>query len=185
VKYFLTLIAMVLLVTPAIADHHEGGKDAAAMPAMGKPAELDALAYMHGEWAVDMSYMNEAGEWVATTGTATSTSVLNGCANRMDFEAEMMGMPFKGVDHTTFNRETGQYESVWMDDMSAKMSVMSGNFEGDALVMTGIDMWQGMKYHSKAVSKKVSDDEVSFVMSMSMDGGETWMENMKMTYKRK
>ena len=140
---------------------------------------------MHGEWAVEMSYMDEAGEWVATTGTATSKPVLNGCANRMDFAAEMMGMPFNGVDHTTFNRETGQYESVWMDDMSAKMSVMSGNFEGEALVMTGIDMWQGMKYHSKAVSQKISDDEVSFVMSMSMDGGETWMENMKMTYTRK
>ena len=184
-KFFLTLIAMVLLVTPAIADHHGGDDAAAAMPEMGRPAEMDALAFMNGEWTVDMQYMSETGEWVSTTGTATSKPVLNGCANRMDFEANMMGMPFKGFDHTTYNRETDQYESVWIDDMGAKMTVMHGNFEGDALVMTGTDMWQGMKYHSKAVSKKISDDEVSWVMSMSMDGGETGVDNMKMTYKRK
>ena len=186
-KIFLTLIALTLLVAPAIADHHEGGQPAAGeMPPMGKPAEMDELSFFHGEWTVDMKYkMDPAGEWMTTTGTAVSKPVLNGCANRMEFSADMMGMPFKGVDHTTYNRETGQYESVWIDDMGAKMSMMSGGFEGDKIVMTGTDMWQGQKFHTKSVATKVSDDEVQWSMYMSMDGGETWLENMNMTYKRK
>ncbi|RKZ11354.1 hypothetical protein DRQ53_14020 [bacterium] len=183
-KAFLTLALLLLIAAPTLAEHHEGGES--EMPAMGPPAEMKALAFMLGEWDVAMDYREgPEGEWVTIAGSAVSKSVLDGCAHRMDFEATLMGMPFKGFDHTTYNREYGRYESVWMDNMSAKMGIMRGNFEGDELIMQGPDKMQGMEFLARSVSTKVSNDEIHFAMSMSVDDGATWFENMKMVYTRK
>lgn len=185
-KAVLILLALLMFAVPALADHHEGA-EAPAMPAMGKPAEMDALAFMHGEWNVAMEFKMtpDATEWMTTSGTVKVTPMLNGCVNHTEFSAMLMGMPFNGFDNTTYNREYGRYESVWVDDMSAKMSVMRGNFEGDKLVMTGEDKMEGLEFLSRAVSEKRSNDEVFWSMAMSTDGGETWFENMRMTYTRK
>jgi hypothetical protein len=96
-----------------------------------------------------------------------------------------MGMPFKGVGLDTFNRETGQYESYWIDTMSAHMSKMAGNFKDGKLMMSGEDMMMGQTQLTKSWGEKRGEDEVYLEMSVSMDQGKTWMTNMKMTYRRK
>jgi hypothetical protein len=146
---------------------------------------MDRIAFLQGDWKVEMKFkMDPSADWIASSATAKTEAVLNGRFIQSDYSGDMMGMPFNGIDHTTYNRETGQYESVWIDDMGAKMSFLSGNFEGDKLVMTGTDIWQGQKYHTKSVATKVSDDEVQWSMYMSLDGGETWFENMNMHFTR-
>lgn len=183
-KAFLSLAILLIFAVPAMADHHEG---AGEMPPMGKPAEMDALAWFHGEWDVAMEFkMDPASEeWTQATASAVSKPVLDGCASRMDFTGEIMGMPFHGFDHTTWNREYQRYESVWMDDMGAKMTVMRGGFVDGVLIMEGPDKAQGQEFINRTTNEQKSDDEAYFVMSMSFDGGETWLEHMKMTYTRK
>ena len=184
-KAILILAALLLFAAPAVADHHEGAQ--AEMPPMGKPAEMDALAWFHGEWdvAIDFKMDPAAEEWTQTTASAVSKPVLNGCAKRMDFTGEIMGMPFNGVEHTTWNREYQRYESIWMDDMSAKMTIMHGQIVDNVMMMEGPDKVQGQELINRSTSEQKSDDEVYFVMSMSFDGGETWHDHMKMTYTRK
>jgi hypothetical protein len=183
VKAFLMLAALLLFAAPAMADDPAEGE----MPPMGKPAEMDALAWYHGEWDVAMEFkMDPASEeWTEGVASAVSKPELNGCANRMDFTGEIMGTPFHGFDYTTWNREYQRYESVWMDDMQAKMSVMHGQLVGSVLTMEGPDKMEGHEFINRATAENKSDDEVYWVMSMSFDGGETWTDHMRMTYTRK
>jgi hypothetical protein len=155
------------------------------MPPMGPPAQMKDIAFMQGKWTVDMQLkMDPSQDWQSYTGQATVKPELDGCLQTMDFTSEMQGTPFKGRGFDTFNRETGQYESFWIDSMSAHMSKMAGNWEKGQLVMTGEDTMMGKPEMLRTISEKKSDDEVYFEMSVSMDEGKTWITNMKMTYHR-
>jgi hypothetical protein len=187
VKAFLMFAAILLLALPAVAQDEGKMGEQPAMPEMGRPAQMDKLAFMAGDWSVATEFkMDPSGEWMKSEGNSTVEPMLEGCIQRMNYEGDMMGMPFKGIGLTTYNRETGQYDTVWFDTMGAKMSTMSGDFNDDGdLVMEGPDTWQGQEFLARSVSKKVSDDEVKWSMYMSTDDGETWWENMRMTYTRK
>lgn len=185
-KSLMLLTAMLLLFAPVLATAQEGGDAMGGMPEMGRPAEMDKVAFMQGDWTVTVK-MREGpdSEWIETPGTASIEPYLDGCANRQTFSSTFMGMPFNGLDLTTYNREEGRFESVWMDDMSGKFSVMHGNFDGDKLVMTGMDKMGGMEFMTRSVATKVSKDELHWSMEMSTDQGATWWENMQLIYKRK
>lgn len=181
------IFAVVSLVffsmVPFFAQAEEGD---ATMPPMGPPAQMKDIAFMQGEWTVDMQVkMDPSADWESYTGEASVVPSLDGCIQRMDFTSQIMGMPFKGVGFDTFNRETGQYESFWIDTMSAHMSKMSGNFKDGKLMQSGEDMMMGQPQLTKSWIEKRSNDEVYMEMSVSTDQGKTWMTNMKMTYRRK
>ena len=54
---------------------------------------------------------------------AAFSMVLDGCAMKMVFKGEMMGMAFTGNQLFTYNRNSGKYQSVWIDDMGAPCCV--------------------------------------------------------------
>jgi hypothetical protein len=153
---------------------------------MGAPAEMKSVAFMQGDWDVDVSMkMDPAGDWIDSKGSATTTLILDGCVQKMEFEGTMMGMPFKGQDMLTYNRETQKFESFWVDSMSAHVSMNSGGWDGEKFVMTGRDVMMGQPYLMRTTMEKVSDSEVSWAMETSLDEGKTWFKSMKMVYKRK
>ena len=169
------------IAMPAIADHHEGGE----MPPMGAPAQMKDVAFMQGNWNVEFSYrMDPAAEFTTAAATAQVTSELDGCIQRMYFKGDMMGMTMHGEETLTFNRETGKYESHWVDNFSANAMFSSGTMEGNVLTMSGEGIQMGQPYLYRNISTKVSDDEVTWKMEMSYDNGETWFVGLKSTYKR-
>lgn len=155
------------------------------MPPMGPPAELAKCENLLGDWNVTMKFrMGPGAPWQESAGNASYSKFLNGCALRQDFTGEVMGMTMHGMELLTYNRETKQYESIWLDDMSAHFSMSAGNYEGDKLITMGEDMQMGMKMHTKNVSWQTEDGAMHFTMEMSMDGGETWFESMQFVYTR-
>lgn len=169
----LTLCALALVV-PA----------AAQMGEMGRPAQMDVLKWAEGEWTAKVSFrMGPDQPWAESAAKATIAPVLDGCAQKMTFDGEMMGMPFKGVDHTTYSRERGRYESVWVDTMSAHFSHMHGNFEGDKMVMYGKEKMGDIEFQVRNTTTKVSNDEMHWTMENSADG-QTWFTAMKVVYTR-
>lgn len=181
-----SLLAAVFLlaaVAPPVVAQDEGMGE---MPPMGRPAEMDELEFMQGDWDVTMKYrMGPQMPWQESTGKATTEAILDGCAQRMDFTGNVMGMEMHGFDITTYNRETDQYESAWFDDMGARMSTMAGNFDEDGnLVMTGTDVQGGVEMDVRTTSRIESEDEVQWTMEMSVDGGQSWFESMQMVYTR-
>jgi hypothetical protein len=180
-----TLLVMIILTgsgVPAVLAQDEQMQ----MPPMGPPEEVKKLAFLEGEWAVAVKHrMAPEGPWEESSATVTVQPILGGAAYQSSFDATMMGMPFEGIGIDSYNRELGQYESYWIDSMGAKSSMMTGNFEGEKLVMQGEDMMMGQKMWNRATSIKKSADEVHWSMETSTDGGETWYESMQMVYTRK
>ena len=190
----LTLGALCLAaVTPSYADHHDKGQaqDApaegeAGMPPMGPPPEMAQLEAMNGEYAVEfffkMTPMDE--EWTETAATAVVSTVAGGGAQQLLFEGEMMGMPFSGIGLTSYDRETGKWQSTWVDSMGARISMYTGDFADGKMVVTGTDLGQGMTYHSRLTTYNITDEGWDWKYEMSMDG-ENYIEGAKATYTRK
>ncbi len=185
-RLILAALAMVALLLPlAAAAQHDEGAGPEGMPPMGAPEEMKTLAFMHGEWHVVMEMrMGPEAPWTKTEGTAVITSILSGCANYMQFTGTVMGMPFEGTETSSYNRETGKFESMWIDNMSAHATHMSGAWVDGKMVMEGTDLYQGNKLYNRTTSTKLSDDELNWQMESSMDG-ENYYTGLRMTYTRK
>lgn len=171
----------LLLATPAIAQEGTEG-----MPSMGPPAELQELAAMQGEWIAEVQYRETPdAPWTTAPATATIVSEMGGCILRTYFKTNMMGSELTGEEMLTYNRETKQYESVWIDSMTTHLVQTAGTFEKGKLVMTGDDMMMGQPYKMRNTTIHSSENQMDWIMEMSMDGGKTWFESMKATYTRK
>jgi len=179
-KTIRTLALCGLLLLPTLAFAQEG-----QMPPMGPPEELESLEFLLGDWTVDVK-MREGPDtpWMESTATANHHHGIGGVAVISDFNGNFMGMEFIGRETLTYNREAKQFESFWIDSMSAKATKMTGGWEGDKFVMSGVDSMMGEKVHMRSTSMKNADGTVTFSMEMSMDG-ENWFENMQMVYTKK
>jgi hypothetical protein len=182
------LFAVLLLVALAIPLVSAQGqeKEAMGMPPMGPPEEMKALAFMEGEWDVEVKWrMDPEAEWTTETATASNKSILSGAVHQSHWKGTMMGMPFEGLEIKTYDREEKRYESIWVDNMGARTSHMSGQLEGDKMVMEGEDLHEGAPYKMRMTMEKRSNDELFYIAETSYDGGETWGKTMEMVYKRK
>ena len=125
-----------------------------AMPEMGAPKQMSAVAQMVGDWDVSLIYrMAPADAWTTSKGNSTMEMVLNGCALQEHMTLDMMSMTV-------------------------------GDFVDGKLVMMGDDMQGGMPFKMRNSSHIVRDDEIVFSMEMSVDGGATWFDSMGITYTR-
>jgi hypothetical protein len=148
------------------------------MPVMGPSPEIQKMAAETvGTWDVVMKYKMDPSQadWAESKGVAVFTTILDGCAVVMDFQADMGGMPMHGSSTTVYDREAKEWVEAWVDNMTARMSVYRGGFQGDALVTQGEDLMQGMKYLSRNTVFNRTADSYEWKAEMSMDGGKTWM----------
>ncbi len=188
-KSLLTALALsALLATTALAgDEHGHSADSAAAGdwgPMGPPAELSEVMYMVGNWEGDVAMkMAPDAPWTKSKATTSCETILGGGALRQHFMGEVMGMPLEGWYTMTFDRQEGQYEATWIDNMACRESTSHGNFVDGTLVLTGIDIHNGQTMHMRYTTNKISDDKYDWVMEQSMDG-ENWFDGMKISYTR-
>jgi hypothetical protein len=156
------------------------------MPPMGAPDEMKTMTGMVGMYDVSMDYKMDpsAEDWMHSDASADYSLILEGCAMKVVFKGELMGKAFTGHQMMSFNRNSGKWQSVWIDDMGASLSYMDGGMEGGNLVLFGTDVMEGNTYFMRSTSSNMTDDGWDWVMDMSMDQ-ENWMPIMKATYARK
>ena len=178
----------------SFADHHEQsqahedhGHAEGGMPPMGPPPEMSQLEPMNGEYAVKFYYKADPSspEWTETSATAVLSTVAGGGAQQLLFEGEMMGMPFSGLGLTSYDRETGKWQTSWVDSMGARISTYTGEFADGKLVVAGEDMGQGMTYHARLTTYNITDTGFDWTYEMSVDGGENYIDGAKATYTKK
>ena len=158
-----------------------------AMPEVGAPKEMKELAAMNGVFDVEMKFKMDPSDedWTVTNGLATIKMVLDGAAQQMDWQGEMMGMKFNGLGLVTYDRETKMWQSVWMDNMAGRMSTSEGEMADGKLVFIGTDLMQGMKLNVRQTTYNITEKGFDWKYEMSMDGGETYMTAMTSTYKKR
>ncbi len=169
------IVAMLLIVSGSLF---------AQMGPMGPPEELKKCEILLGEWEVDMTFYMDTVE-MKSKGTAEYTKTLGGAAIKMDYHSTMMNMPFEGLMLMTYDRETEQWQSVWIDNMAARISFYTGTVDEDKSVMEGEDRYDGKVMLARITTFNHTPDSFDWKYESSADSGETWFTSGIATYTKK
>ncbi|MBN1211372.1 MAG: DUF1579 family protein [candidate division Zixibacteria bacterium] len=170
---FLTLVLFTGATSLTAQDEPPSGE---GMPPMGPPPEMQELTGLVGTWDVVMKSKWDPNDtvWTETKGVCEFKFVAGGAALMMDYRGEMMGMPFEGLSIECFDRETGKWQSVWTDNVGARITLYEGVKEGGKVMMVGEEMWQGQKSLGRITTYNLTDNSFDWMMESSLDGGETF-----------
>ena len=177
--------AVVLALSLAYADHHESGAPE-GMPPMGPPDEMKLMAGMVGTWDVSMDLrMDPTSEYTNSKGEAQYRYILGGAAMEFTYKSTLMGRPFEGLGFVAFNRETGKWQSTWMDGMGAYISHYEGGMVDGKVVLEGVDYMNGEEFLTRTTQTPMGDDKFTWVMEHSTDGRQTWDVYLKSEYTKR
>lgn len=150
----------------------------------GAPAQMKEIAYLEGNWDVDMQWQNmeDTTKWDNSKGICTYRYILDGCAMECLLTSDMSGIPVSGYMLTSYDREKSEWQSIWIDNMGSRMSFYTGNKNDGNMILIGEEMWQGQKYLSRTVIFNETPTSFEWTMDNSYDGGKTWQTIEKAKY---
>ncbi len=182
---FIIFLIVGLSFSTVIADSHEKGEGYEME--MGAPEQMEELAFLEGEWDVDMQWrdMENPEKWNQTENWATYNYILEGSAMESHFKGEMSGMPFEGYMLMSYDRHTNQWQNMWIDSMGGKMSFYTGNEKDGKMILTGEETWGNQTFQSRTVISNQTENRFEWSMDHSYDGGETWQTVGKAVYTKR
>ena len=127
-------LASVLLFIASLGIAHAQG-----MPDMSPPAEMNAVQFMTGNFKGNVNfYFN--GQKAASTCTSKAERELNDryLHTMITYEMPMPGtkpMKMQGMHMLTYDPQAKQYVAYWFDGTVPYAMHMTGNFDGDKLVL--------------------------------------------------
>ena len=161
-------------------------QDGEAQGPPGPPDEIKEMAFLVGTWDVkSMMRMDPTADFVPLVGVAEYAYIAGGACLQMIYTSSMNGMPFNGVAHTTFNRETGEWMDTWTDDMAGSMSVYTGKKKDGKLVVNGEDHYEGMSVLTRITTTFGTETSFKWQMEHSYDGGDSWAVQMVSDYSKR
>jgi hypothetical protein len=159
---------------------------AAQLPSMTKEHKL--LAKQAGRWDAEMEYLDfETGKPARSKGISIRRQPLGGFWLIDNFQAEMMGMQFKGMGTTGYDPLKKKLVGTWIDSMTPSLMVVEGGWDKDRKVMTlsGMGVGQDGKPSRTTLKTTVhSDDRHVFEMFSQMPDGND-VKVMEITYTRR
>ncbi len=187
-RLILAAAAAIAVVLPAmLLQAQDPSQPEEAMPPMGPPKEMKDLSVLVGTWDVDMQWRNPPPDtaWIPSTAVTQYQYILDGSAMQLTFESQMMDMPMHGLGLQCFDRETGKWQMVWLDNLGARISYYEGECTKDKSVFTGDEIWQGLEYLNRITTQKRTETTFDWTMDMSTDGGQSWYTSGKATYTKR
>lgn len=185
----ITLVMLVLINSSLLAGDAVEMKSQPAMPPMGQPEQMKEFAWKVGDWDVEMQWRmsDTTDHWVSNKGVANYKYVLDGCALMMTYKSEgFMGMPFDGLLLENYNRTSGKWQSIWIDNMDASLTYYEGGMIDDAYVLVSNEvLYEGKKVTSRMTTYNMTEKKCDWKMEMSADGGKTYWVSGKATYTKK
>ena len=148
---------------------------AAAAEKKGPPkpvAELKRLAQLKGKWTAQETYFpNEmTPEGGKGEGTLTAVMALDARFLYDSYKSMTPLGALDGVGLLTYDMEAKVYRGWWFDSMGSAEE-MSGNWEGETLVLTGESTFMGKKYSNRMTYHDITPDSYVFTIESSVDGG--------------
>lgn len=160
------------------------GSYATATLRQGPVAPTEAHKWMTthaGMWDAKVSGMmgESKGTWEVKSGPG-------GLWNIGEFKADMMGMPFHGMEFMGYDPDSKTFTTIWIDSMSARAQTMTGSYDKATKTLTtkgemvGMD---GQMTDSMGITHFADADTMSFKMVMGTDAAAEPM--MTIEYKRR
>jgi len=171
----------------------EGKMDMQAMmdvyKKLGTPgAPHKVLASMAGSWNTKTkAWMEPNKPPMESTGTCEQKMLLGGRYLQQEYNGEMMGSPFTGINLIGYDNHTKKYVSTWIDSMSTGIYYFEGTASADGKTITqessyddpvrGPMVW-------RSVTRIVDDNTLEYEMYLTPKGGKK-EKMMEMTVTRK
>lgn len=157
-----------------------------AMIELGTPGPMHKwLAAQEGDWTVAMTAHGSDGKPEQSQSSATLKMVLDGRFQEQRYSGSIGGKPYTGYGLTGYDNLKKEFVLYWFDSMGTAPSISRGQRSADGKTLTLSGTWDmpGMAMPFKQVWTVKSDKEMTFVMTMSMQGQE--MPVMESTYTKK
>ncbi len=186
-KIALILLSTVLFsMSAAIASDSEKAA-VPSMPPMGPPPQMKDISFLVGDWdvAMKMNMGDTSDNWVESKGTCKYTNIIDGCAIQMFYEGEFGGMKFAGTGITCYDRETGKWQSAWIDNMGARIGLYEGDRVNGVMTLTAKDRYAGQQFLSRNTTYNETEKSFDWKMETSRDDGKTWKTMGLATYTKR
>lgn len=174
-------------------DHGDHGHEmdpAAAMAEwmkLAQPGEAhEELGWYVGDWKVESKMWMGGPEPAVSEGSVKYEWLLPGRHLMGTLSTSMMGRPMTGKSIDGYDNATGEYWSVWVDDMSTGPFISRGKKTSDDSVEYHAEMFDpsfGQMIPHRQVITRTGDDSFTFMMYMTPPGGEE-TKMMEATYTR-
>ena len=115
--------------------------------------------------------------------SATLSMVAGGAVQQMVYTGEMMAMTMHGLSLLCYDRATGKWQQIWVDNFAGNMTMYYGTYEDGKCVMQGTGLMEGQEVHTRVTTIHDSADSMTWQMENSTDG-KSWWVSMKGTYTR-
>lgn len=151
---------------------------------------MAALAPLAGDWQVRMEWATRPGApWGEAVTTASVEEAFHGGLLRMELSFVQAGQPRKIFHTWSYDRFREVYLETAFDSFSFRHSLMEGTMEDGRLVTSSIDSGtfletRGQKIHTRRTTSGIGPDGFEVLREISTDGGESWQENLRMTFRR-
>ncbi|WP_327319076.1 hypothetical protein [Streptomyces sp. NBC_01235] len=172
---------------------------------MSSPHDFD---FLHGEWEVRhrrrTDFLDPGSDWEEFPSTARCRPLFDGAANIDEIDMPHLGE--KGLTLRLFDRESGRWSLNWSSSSSGRLfPPVVGRFGGpsasdasspsDACVASdegrrdrgefyGDDTHDGKDVRARFIWSGVSAASARWEQAFSLDGGETWLTNWVMDFRR-
>lgn len=169
---WLVVVCMVLAMAAQPSVAQEGAEE---MAEMGPPAEMQSLEYLVGTWDVKMESRADPADtaWLPAEGVITYKYAAGGAAMFSEYVSPMGEMQFYGISVQCYDRATQQWQVTWTDNMSARITLLTGPKEKGKTVLVGDDRWGDMEFKSRVTSYNETPTSFDWTYEMSFDG-ENW-----------
>ncbi len=146
------------------------------------------LASLSGTWITrTRAWMEPDKPPMESTGTCEQKMLLGGRYLQQEYNGEMMGSPFTGINLIGYDNHTKKYVSTWIDSMSTGIYYFEGTASADGKTITqessyddpvrGPMVW-------RSVTRIVDDNILEYEMYLTPKGGKE-EKMMEMTVSRR
>ena len=149
---------------------------AAATIAHAAP-EYTRLAAMAGTWNVEMTFWTQPGRpGIATRGTSTIRSLLNGQFVEEKIEGTLNGAPFTTLAWTGFNTSTKQYEATRITSTNTARIAETGGYDEKTrqFELKADYLLAGDTWHQRTVIQQMSADTMMATSYLSFGTVPEW-----------
>lgn len=157
------------------------------MPEMGVPPEMKELAWLVGKWDIVSQEKADPTKdvWNESKAECEFRYTVDGAAFEMNYQGSFMGAPFSGHALRCWNRFTKEWQMVWTDNMSAMLTMYTGQMQDGNLVFISKAEFMGQPFWTRLTSLNVTPTSYDWTYEESMDGGKTWRISAKAKYTKR
>ncbi|HMQ68984.1 MAG TPA: DUF1579 domain-containing protein [Ignavibacteria bacterium] len=180
---------LIFIFTLTAAGYSQSEIDMKAWTEYMTPGPVhEMLAESNGEWTEDISFwMDPTAPPMKASGTAVNKMILGGRYQMSNSTAEMMGMPFEGMNIVGYDNARKIFQSTWIDNFGTGTSYSEGTWDEDSKSIefkgNSYDPMTGTNKNIKQIFKIIDSDHQSLEMYLVEDGKET--KTMEIMFTRK